>query len=64
MATQYECKQRFMDALDNIALEISKIDAATPAEPEGSYTPPEWWEDMIDLQRKIGYLKEKHAPGK
>lgn len=46
--TQDKCKERFAETMRQLAIDLDKIDKETPATPT---TEPDWWVDMMDIQR-------------
>lgn len=59
LITQNECCVRFLDLLRQTIDRVDVIDKLTPATPE---TKPDWWCEMMDLQRTARGLLAKLEP--
>jgi hypothetical protein len=56
--TQDDCRRSFADMAKTVITGIDRIDHATPAQPVEE---PDWWVEMIDIQRKLIAWRERHA---
>lgn len=61
--TQAECRQEFLEALKLFIGQTKIIDAQTPASPDFPYNEPEWWVEMMALQRAAIDAGRKLAAG-
>lgn len=54
--TQENCKNQFLVILEDQIKDIELIDKATPY----TYSEPEWWLDMMEIQKLMYKFKKKY----